>query len=274
MVYFSKAKEIKSSEKGSMTIEVVVSFMVFILFVGFMVNLINIYTFHNRMQYALNAAAHDIASFSYLLYVKTGLKGFEKQVVGDGAEHVDANNATVDQVFDTCEQFYQIATDLDAFKDFVQSPDETYQMVNDSVDMVMERGSNLRSTFIGMLYGCMEAGLNKGKALGGAAIAETLVPVYMDVQDLNFNTAKSYEELQRVYYVKNVNYAGTEIFPYGSSLIKLQVQYDVDVSFFNLRMSSGGEGFLSGILGKNEGIHIVQCAVASGWNDGDGTYIE
>ena len=255
------------SEKGSMAVEMIISFLAFIVFVGFMVNLINIYTFHNKMQYALNASAQDIASMSYVMYVKTGIKGVDKEVHKDSSKYMDNNDKTADQLFDTYEKFHKISFDLSTIKDFVQSAGSSYQLVK-------ERTEDIDGTLIGILYRLMQNGMNKIKSDEGQSAAKILVPGYLETQDLGFKTVSSYEDVLKRYYVENVSYAGTEIFPDGTSLIKLQVQYDVNVGFFNINKPTGEKGLLSGIVGKDGSkIHIVQCAVVSGWNDGDGKKI-
>lgn len=269
MSEYNRSNDINLTDAGSMTIEMVVSFLVFMAFVGFMVNLINVYSFHNRMQYALNAAAHEISSLSYGIYTMTGLRDFDKEVVNDGSKHVEANNKTVDSLFETYQKFHDISLSISEIKDFCKSAEESYELVKDRTD-------NIDSTLIGLLYFLMEEGQNAAKGYVGGEAAKRLVPKYLEVIDSSFSPAYTYEDMLNRYYIvpESIDYGKTEIFSNGSSVIKLAVEYDVNVGFFDFSDSSGKKGFITETLGEKRVIHVVQCAVVSGWNDGDGKKIE
>lgn len=250
-------------ETGMMSVEVILSFLVFLVFFGFLVNLINVYSFHNRMQFALEATAHDISSFSYPVYVVTGARAGEQKVNEDGQTHMEANDAAVDQLIDTYQKFGQINMSLSSVQDFASSASDSYKKVS-------ERIENIDSTIAGLIWRAMTNYMNDKKNSAGQEIASLIVPKYLEQSDINFDNAWSSEDILESYHVKNLSFVGTEIFPNGQSYIKLVAQYDIDVSFFNLKISSEKGGFLSHALGGDGNkLHIVQCAVVPGWLDGD-----
>ncbi len=63
----------KENESGMMVVEAVLSFTVFIMVVSAIVYLITIFTLHNKVQFAINSAAHEMASYTYL-YQASGLR--------------------------------------------------------------------------------------------------------------------------------------------------------------------------------------------------------
>ena len=247
-------------------VEAVISMLVFLALFGFIVNLINIYTFHNRMQYAINAAAHDIASLSYPLYYASGAQHIYDKTYADGKPYIAANDDAANKLMDTYDRIMDFSNQLNQLGDFANS-------VNESIEAAKDRVTNAKDTLIGGVYKAITGAEDGLKGAAAAGVAEEIVPGYMEISG-----GKSYDELLESYGVTNVNYRGSEMFTEGSHIIKIQVNYDIDVTAFNVfsPSSKNRTGLLTGLKGISEKgnanfqLHLCQCAVTAGWLDGDG----
>ena len=54
------------AESGMMVVEAVIGFTTFLIVCLTIIFLINIFMLHNRIQFAINSAAHEIAAYSYI----------------------------------------------------------------------------------------------------------------------------------------------------------------------------------------------------------------
>ena len=75
---------LRQDENGMMVVEAVISFMVFLFVVLAVISLINVYMVHNRIQFAVNSAAHEMSSYFYL-YEAVGARAGSDQIYEDGA---------------------------------------------------------------------------------------------------------------------------------------------------------------------------------------------
>ncbi|MBR4960946.1 MAG: pilus assembly protein, partial [Clostridia bacterium] len=68
----------KKDEKGMMVVEALISFTAFILVCIGIVFMIKIFMLHNRVQYAINAAARELSTYTYI-YDALGLRDAERR---------------------------------------------------------------------------------------------------------------------------------------------------------------------------------------------------
>ena len=76
-------RQLKEEQKGMMVVEAVITFTVFLMVVIAIIYLINVFIIHNKIQFAMNTAAHELASYSYI-YQALGIRGAEQQIDADG----------------------------------------------------------------------------------------------------------------------------------------------------------------------------------------------
>ena len=63
MLEFDKNRKTSSdSENGMIVVEAVITLTIFIMTVALIVYLVTIFTVHNKIQFALNSAAHEVAT--------------------------------------------------------------------------------------------------------------------------------------------------------------------------------------------------------------------
>ena len=93
-------RQLKEEQKGMMVVEAVITFTVFLMVVIAIIYLINVFIIHNKIQFAMNTAAHELASYSYI-YQALGIRGAEQQIDADGKPYTTPIDDTATQVVDT-----------------------------------------------------------------------------------------------------------------------------------------------------------------------------
>ena len=273
-----EAAQRKNSESGMMVVEAVLSFTAFIMVVVAIIYLINIFMLHNKIQFAINSAAHEIASYSYL-YSALGLSGVEDTLEADGRPHTAPINDTVNQVVDslnkietlsgsiggTMQSVENLELDAESFQEVAAQMDRLGKDTDAAVDSVQSSAAGLKDLFsnpksllIGMIYMGADMLIDEVKGAIGTFAAQGLTQKYLEQGDM------SADEYLRAYGVKEgyagLDFTGSTIFCESEGagrLIDIGVSYDVDMSF------------LAYILPETE-IHVVQRVSVAGWVDGDG----
>lgn len=269
----------ENAESGMMVVEAVLSFTVFIMVVLAVIYLTNIFILHNKIQFAINSAAHEMASYSYL-YAALGINNAENAVEEDGRPHTTPINDTANQVVDTLnkietlsesisgtvqsvenlelseESFREVQTQFDKLK---ADADAAVDSGEKSVAGLEDLFSHPKSLLVGMIYiGAYEIGY-EAKSMIGTAAAKGLTKKYLEQGNLPA------DEYLRSYGVKDgyagLDFSGTTIFCENKDgagrMIDIVVSYDIDMSF------------LSFIIPDPQ-IHVVQRVSVAGWVDGDG----
>lgn len=271
--------ENENAESGMMVVEAVLSFTVFIMVVVAIIYLTNIFMLHNKIQFAINSAAHEIAGYSYL-YAALGISDAENTVEADGRPHTTPINDTANQVVDSLNKIETLADSLGGTAQSVENlefSEESFQEVKGQLDQLkadadaaVDSGiksaagledlfSHPKSLLVGVIYiGAYEAGY-QAKSMIGRAAAAGLTKKYLEQGDL------SADEYLRSYGVKDgyagLDFSGTTIFCENKEgagrMIDIVVSYDIDMSF------------LAFIIPDPQ-IHVVQRVSVAGWVDGDG----
>lgn len=87
-----------NKDKGSIVVEASFVLPIFIIAMFFFINLINIFILHNKIQFAINSAAHEIAAYSYI-YDKFGLRAAEQRIKADGEIYTSKIEETVNSIY-------------------------------------------------------------------------------------------------------------------------------------------------------------------------------
>ncbi len=124
-------KQIHSSgEDGMIVVEATLSLTIFVVVVAAIIYLINIFVLSNKIQYSMNAAAHETAMYSYLFQV-LGLREADKAVQDKYGQ--DAQNVadTVNQVADSAKKTKDI---IGEFQDILGSVETAIGDVGNAVN--------------------------------------------------------------------------------------------------------------------------------------------
>ncbi|MCR5674086.1 MAG: pilus assembly protein [Lachnospiraceae bacterium] len=271
-------------EHGMMAVEATLTLTLFLLMVAFIVNLINVLTVHNRIQYALNAAAHELSAVSYAsLIVQKG----KRQVHGDFDPYAKPIADTGSQFFDAAEKISNVAVQMQAFADDVQnfgydgSPGGMYgdfQQIGNDFDSLLESGeeaydssatflemggnliSDPHSTMVGLIGMAISGGLYGLDQLAGKGLAYALTGSFLGLESTGFEKIDNADAWLRRYGVKNgykgIDFSGSIVFQDGGPEIVFCATYEIDVKTF-LPVS------------PKPTICVSNRAVAAGWLDGD-----
>lgn len=268
-------------ERGSVIVEATIVLPVFMIAMFFIINLIQLFTLHNRVQFALNSAAHELASYSYL-YSASGLKGVEENVNTDAdayAEPIDTASSNVVAFLDSVQtlrgeagKLVQQAQNPELSIDYMKEMDNQIQKTGNQLSNTVEAGkeagnslgqlvSNPKGTAIGIAYIVAEAGGYKLKAGAGSLLAKGLVQKYLELD------GKPADEYLKSHGVVDgydgLSFSGSSILNGiennndGERLIDFVVEYDVDLTMFQIVLS-------------DKKLHIVQRVTVPAWQDGDG----
>lgn len=93
---------LSGSESGMIVVETVISFTVFLVTIFSIAYFINMLILHNKMQFAINSAAHELASYTYL-YAAFGGRDASLALKNDNAE----NTGMIDNAAGSAYSSYQ-----------------------------------------------------------------------------------------------------------------------------------------------------------------------
>ena len=265
-------RQLKEEQKGMMVVEAVITFTVFLMVVIAIIYLINVFIIHNKIQFAMNTAAHELASYSYI-YQALGIRGAEQQIDADGKPYTTPIDDTATQVVDTLNNIQtlsksasntatavkQLEVSQNSIKDAYNSAKQTYEdgkatveSTKKSVQQVTDLFSDPQSLLVGVIYMGASGASYAVKSVGAQAAASVLTK-----QHLGDNA----DEVLRAYGVKDgasgLDFSGSTMYcDKDKKMIDFVVQYDIDMSFIRFVMPKD--------------IHVVQRVTVPAWLDGDG----
>lgn len=269
-------KSMMKNDKGMIAVEATISLTAFIVVVIAIISMINLFILHNRVQFALNAAANELSSYMYL-YQVMGARDAIKTVDEDGEEYTAPIDETQAQVVETLNLFEGLVGDIsDAGENAaslnITSPWETLsevQGIMDDAERTYESGAEAvediqglledpRSTLGGAAYIGLDYIIYKGQQLGASLLASVFTKK---------NLGSDGEKFLRAYGVDGfdaLDFSSSHMFndiDTGRRLIDFSVTYEVDMSYL-------------GLVFPDFKIQMVQRVTTAAWLDGDGGKVE
>ncbi len=278
-----KKSSLNRNENGMIVVEAVISFTAFIMVCLMITFLINIFMLHNRVQFAINSAASEIASYSYL-YEVTGLREGSETIQKDAEKATENLDGTLEQVMDTVNKFGEAS---DAIKDAGASAqgnitaignfdfssvdvNSTVNALNNAkgaVGATWESGkqsmADIKSLFSdpsALMAAVIYAGIDIAdyalKHLVGMGAAWALTSKYLKEED------RSADAYLRAYGVidgyDGLDFTSSSVFADdGNRMVDIVVKYKIDLSFVNF------------VLPGME-VEVVQRSTVGAWLNGDG----
>lgn len=258
-------------ECGSVVTEASIVLPLFIITTYLIINFVNIFSLHNKVQFSINAVAHEMASCLYLdsaLHIHQTVD----QISSDGDEYTEPIDTTSDDIMECLESVQNLKDDTNTmvsqvanpdlskqgFDDIKSQTDQVKQDVNDTkekaqtaVDDVKNLVENPKETAIGAGFIGVDALIYLVRSGGGSLAAQTLIGQYLS------------DEYLRVHGVKDglsgLSFSESSIFnDEDSRMVDIVVKYDVSLKFFKL------------VLGVDEPkMTVVQRVTIPAWLDGD-----
>ncbi|MBQ7983071.1 MAG: hypothetical protein IJ302_05855 [Clostridia bacterium] len=270
-------------ERGMITVEAVISFTAFILVTLGITFLINVFMLHNKIQFAINQAAHEIASYSYL-YDAFGLQRAGSVIAEDGAQYTGAIDKTTGQVVDTVNKMQELAEKLndtggslgDTAESIVHDPSQINQLISQlesvknsagstyesgkaSVNAVKDLLSDPAGLIAGVIYLAADYATDAVKRFVAEGAATALTEKYLAAGDTDVNAYLENYGIEGGY--EGLDFSGSSMFcDEGDRLIDIVVEYDLDLSF------------LTYVLPETT-YHVVQRVSVGAWAGGDGHYV-
>lgn len=234
-------------EQGSITVEATIVLPVFMLAVFCLLNFMNILMLHNKIQFAINASAHELASYSYA-YTALNIDDAVNQIEADGKPYTSKIDDTSSQVMD-CLNKIQNLSETKEIQGTAESGKKTVESVKDLL-------SDPKGVLIGSGYIAADAAIYGTKNLVGQISIKGLTKKYLSQGK---NSADAY---LKKYGVKEgyegLSFRGTSMLnDSGHKMIDVVVEYDVSLAGFDWIISSSK-------------LHVVQRVSVPGWLDGDG----
>ena len=264
------------AESGMMVVEAVIGFTTFLIVCLTIIFLINIFMLHNRIQFAINSAAHEIAAYSYI-YDAFGVRDADRTVNKDGEKYTKPIDDTSTQVVDTFNKLQQTYSDLSGATEEIKtidklSPDklqniydsvdnlknsaaDTYESAKQSAISVKNLFSDGNALLAGLIY-MGESGASYLLKRGmGTAAAWGMTKKYLET------STQSADEYLRSFGVQDgyegLDFSGSTLFNDDDyRVIDIVVEYDVDLSFASLVLPYSS-------------VHIIQRVSLGGWVGGD-----
>lgn len=265
--YEKNYKKSAKDESGMMVVEAVLTFTVFLMVVLAIISLINIFMVHNKVQFAINSTAHELAGYGYL-YEVFGLADAEDAVEADGEKYTQPIEDAAVQLTDSFNKIQSLYGNATAAGNNIQNltPEQIRQLMNEadetagSVEKSVNDISNLLSDGDSLLVGFIYLGASMAsdavKSVGATAAAEALTEKYLR------NGTQSADEYLRSFGVVD-GYGGldfsesTMFCDKERRMIDIVVEYDIDMSFVAL-------------VFPEQKVHVVQRVSVPAWLDGDG----
>lgn len=268
-------KQLRQDRSGMIVVEASISFMAMIIVCLGIVFLINLFMLHNSVQMAINSAAQEIASYSYL-YQAFGLRAANQQVQQDGKDSVGDITTMVEQAANALNSIQSAwndtqelpeafeSFDIDAAKNGISSIGQNLSDAKDSAGNVVSQAKEWIQNPSDLLYGMIHLGVRaadyKVKHLIGEGAAALLTKKYLPSGSAG---ADAYLRKFGVDGYNALDFSGSSLFCENDKngnatnrVIDVVVEYDVDLSF------------LSFVLGDTT-VHIVQRASVAAWVGGD-----
>jgi hypothetical protein len=283
----------KRDENGMMVVEALISFTIFVMVVAVIVYLTTLFTLHNKVQFAINSAAQELASYSYL-YQALGVRTVDKKLDSDGKEYSDKITETIEQVVDTLncvESLTAETTSTDNSSDGESTEtktettvlstlsaadikskweklSETGESAKKSASAVYELVSNPNDLIVGVIYMGIGSITDEIKKTFAEFAATALVGKYLKVGDIDADTYL--KSMSVVDGYDGLDFSKSSVFcDNDRRFVDIVVEYTVDIPFARLLLPNSDDDDLE--AGQ---IRIVQRATVSGWLDGDGKTLD
>lgn len=271
----------RSSEKGMLTVEAVLSLVPFIMVILGIISFINIFMIHNKIQFAMQQMGNELSCYTYF-YQALGIRAGDKEL----NREIDIQTQGADQTIADIDSFLTAIDNLsssmehvgnsslsdpqgaaDAYREAFDAIKNTGETGKQAYNSIADRVKDPRGTLRGIIYLVMEMGEEAGKSALMELVSPIMISGYLDTRFLGGQSMTA-DEYLRYFGVKDglngLDFGESSIFSKNASngnlefrMIDIVLEYDIEVYILKL--------FL-----KDPTIHVVQRCVVPAWLDGDG----
>lgn len=243
-------KRLKQDKDGSIVVEASISLIAFIAMLVSIICLINVFIVHNRIQFAINSSANQIAAYSYL-YHMSAVPGARETLKTDGGPYM--------------EKFETLKKGINSLKSIVDNSDaQSFDQLDYNVSNVETGVEELVTDPYAIAIGALYTGAINGeqfvenKAVGG--LGKLLTRQYIAPGELTVDEYLSSHYVQNGY--SGLNFSKSEFVHGGSNdesvIVVIDVTYEVEIPLIRF------------MIPDNHTLTVHQRACAKGWTNGDG----
>ncbi len=297
----------EKKESGMIVVETVISFTVFLVTIFSIAYFTNMLILHNKIQFAINSAAHELASYTYL-YAAFGGRAAEQTIRSDGAENTGKIDGAVSSAYSSYQKVVAakgsaeaavgevvnflpqlqgdgqdggtetegldleaLGKQLDSVGQSLTEAGEAVEsaagQVKDTVEKVKGLMQDKEGLIGGMAYIGLEGAEYAAKDLLGTGAAWLLTRGYIAQNDQIGGKNLSADDWLKANGVKD-GYGGLD---FGGSTLFC----DEDFRMIDIVVEYDVEvGFVRLILPDNVKLHMVNRVTIPAWLDGDGVQVE
>ena len=260
---------IKDNERGAVIIEATLSLTAFVFAIVMILSIVNLCTAQTKIAYAINTTAREISQYSYL-YSLTGLNDRQKELYGAGVEGTSAVEKVLTDINTVYNEIENLGNTGLSSEDNIEDILKAWDKVEGSVGNIANAGASLENTVSeiasdpkNLLFGIAKLAASETFDLvKSRLIAAPLAKIMCKRHLVDEKDGDPEAFLQHCgivpnstgSYLNGLDFSQSELFPYGSDVIRINVQYDVKVV---------------ALLPINVIYHFNQTAITHGWLAGE-----
>lgn len=266
-----KKMRIGTNENGTVTVEATISLSAFMFAIVTILTIVNICIVQSKVSIAINATAKELSHYSYL-YSLTGIPG-SKKALNEAAEETSKDiNGVLSDVNTVFTQLQNIgkesgealeAGDITGTLDGIESD---YKNIKESGGKLKTDLEELAKDPKGVAFGLVKMAAADGWDLATSRLIAGPLSKGLCKKNLVSERGGDVESYLKHLGVKpaangsyydGLDFSKSTIFPKGSNVIKVNVEYDVKVI---------------ALLPIDFSFHFNQTAITNGWMTGDESY--
>lgn len=236
----------RTAEAGSVVVEATIVVPIFLLAIFFIINLTNILILHNRVQFAINQSAQELASYAYVYSMANdAVEAF----YSDGKPYT----SKVEETMNNIKTFLEKVQDKD-YSGSKESGESAFSSLKDLL-------SDPKMAAVGTAWIAAEKGIEYAESSVVDSIISKLTEKYLE------NGSQDADKFLQSYGVKDgygsLDFSGSRLLREEAGgqdnveMIDVVVQYDIDMLPFHPVFA-------------DPKIHVVQRVTIPAWMDGDG----
>lgn len=259
----------QKKECGSIVTEAAFVLPVFFILFMLIINFVNIFCLHNMIQFAINSAAHELASYSYISSALS-LHQTVNEVSADGDKYTERIDNTSNDILECLGSIQALKGDAKTTGNMLANPEISEEYINgitdqgeqikedindvkDKSQVVIDDAKDIiehpKETLIGAGYIGYDAMVYLARSGIGTQAVSLLTKKYLDTAYIQAHGVKG-----------GLDFSDSSVFNDDKQqMVDIVVKYDIDLSAFGL------------VLGKgNPKLSMVQRVTVPAWLDGAG----
>ena len=239
----------RKSESGYIMIEAATTMIIFMAALLLLINMTRVFTVHNKIQFAINSAANNIAAYSYL-YTISGAQAGVNQLKADGESYMEKLNTVTGFLKETSAAVAAFRSGEKTSVDY----DEVVAWKGNLEDAV-DAAKNPKDLAIGIMYTLVLKGEQKLADESMKLIARPITKGYLKQGDMSAD-----DYLKSMGIEGGLDFSGSHyLADPNQKIVDIVVTYEIEMPYFKF-------------FKLDPKLKVVNRATACAWLDGDGSH--